>query len=101
VEPIRWEEKDGCRFIHLAGELDLDVCRRIEPEFRRAVGNGECDVAVTLDDVSFMASRALGLLILAHQVLRESGRRLRLSGQRPMIQKTLDAVGFTKLLEME
>lgn len=101
MDAIRWESTPGERVIHLAGELDVDVWNRIEPEFRRAVGVGESDVLVRLDDVRFTASRGIGLLIEAHQLLRGKGRRLRVAGPRPNVRRLFDAVGLTKLLEVE
>ncbi|MGQ0615176.1 MAG: STAS domain-containing protein [Planctomycetaceae bacterium] len=101
MEQITWDDLEGQRWIQLEGDLDVDACNRIEAEFRSAVEGGEGDVVVVLDGVPFMTSRGLGMLIQAHQILRDKGRRLTVKGLRPNVRRMFDSVGLSQLLDTE
>jgi len=76
METISWEDRDGARWIALEGELDHEGCALVRERFGSAVREGEGDVVVVLEGVTFLSSMGVGMLLRARETLEKQGRRL-------------------------
>jgi anti-anti-sigma factor len=65
----------GCRELRLEGELDLAVAERFQQRLDAAAAD-DVDVLVCLEECDFMDSSGIAVIVLAHRLLAEKGRRL-------------------------
>jgi len=87
---VSWEDRDDNLWIELIGEMDHDQCLRIREEFQGRLEKGDGDVIVVMNDVTFLSSMGMGMLVGANEQLRKQGRSLKLSGVPGKIRKVLD-----------
>jgi anti-sigma B factor antagonist len=91
---------DGCAVVSLRGELDIasaDELRRHLRQTRRTHGD---HIILDLDDLEFMDSHGLSVIINCYKaVIAESGS-LALAGARPIIMRTLEITGLHRRLPM-
>jgi anti-anti-sigma factor len=99
METISWQDRDGARWIALEGELDHEGCHVVRERFEGAVRDGQGDVVVALDGVTFLSSMGVGMLLKARETLAQRGRRLKLSGVRTPVRRALDLMNLTKVFE--
>jgi anti-anti-sigma factor len=99
VETVSGPDKDGARWIQLEGELDHEGCALIRDRFDQAVLDGEGDVVVAMDGVTFLASMGVGMLLKARETLASQGRTLKLSGVRTPVRKALELMNLLKVFE--
>ena len=91
----RWEDDRICRRITIEGELDHVGCESIGDTVHEALS--ECPIRriiIDLSAVTFIASRGISLLILAHKRVAANGRSLVLAGLAPQVLRALDTIGF-------
>ena len=91
---LRWEDRNGERWIHLEGELDYLTCEELAPAFHRTTGEGPATVVVDMSAITFVASHGMGILLQAHKHLREQGRSLFVSGLSSHIRRVFETVGI-------
>ena len=99
MESLSWEDRDGTRWIELEGELDHPACLALRERFHKIVVDGEGDVMVVLDGVSFLSSMAVGLLLKARETLLAEGRALKLTGIQPPVRKALRMMNLSSVFK--
>jgi len=97
MKTFSWEDRDGERWIQLEGELDQQECLALQDRLHEAVAEGDWDVVLVLDGVSFMGSMAIGLLIKERNLLVKQGRALKLSGLRPGIRRIFQEMNLLEV----
>jgi len=94
---VSWEDRDNTLWIELIGEMDHDECLRIRDEFHDRIDRAHDDVVIVMNDLKFLCSMGIGMLVKANQRMKERGRTLKLSGMPDSIRNVLRA---TNLLEV-
>jgi len=89
METVAWQDRDDGRWIRLEGELDNPAVRDVRTSFDEAVDGADRDVVIDLDRVSFVTSLGVGMLIDAKERLKDSGRRVKLSGVNDKVRNSL------------
>ena len=94
---------EGIPVLHLAGEIDLAAAPALRDRLvalaqQLAAGGGAPGVVLDLDQVSFIDSTGLSVLVAAHSRLGESGRQLRVAGAPPRVRRVLELTGLDGLL---
>lgn len=80
--------------VTLAGELDMAVTFRLEPELERLTGEADVHaLVVEMSGVTFMDSSALGLLLATQQRLRADGVRFAIANPSTGIRRILEITG--------
>ena len=100
METISWEDRDGARWIALEGELDHEGCALVRERFGSAVREGEGDVVVVLEGVTFLSSMGVGMLLRARETLEKQGRRLKLTGIGTAVRRALELMNLTEVFEL-
>jgi anti-anti-sigma factor len=75
---FRISERDlsgKCREVRLEGELDLSVAERFQQRLNAAVAD-DVDVLVCLEECDFIDSTGIAVIVLAHRLMADKGRRL-------------------------
>jgi anti-sigma B factor antagonist len=97
TRPFGIEERDldgGCREVRPAGELDLSVANRFQERLNVAVAD-DVDVLVCLDECDFIDSSGIAVIVLAHNLLADKGRRLFICHPSPEVRRILALTGLT------
>ena len=71
---LRIADEGGRRLIRLSGELDLANAASLETELDRVLGDGGGEIVVDLEELSFIDSTALGVLIAAQRRMHDDAR---------------------------
>jgi anti-sigma B factor antagonist len=85
--------------VALGGELDMAATFRLEPELERLTRDGDVSaVVIDMQDVEFMDSSALGLLLATQQRLRAEGIQFRVANPSGSVRRMLELTGVADAL---
>lgn len=95
-------KNDRCLKIQLKGELDHHAAKELMLRLEQEVENA-LPIKLILDfqNVSFMDSSGIAVVMRMRQRLRELGGSICLQRIAPQPQKVFDAAGISRLVEME
>jgi anti-sigma B factor antagonist len=94
------DEQDDQVHVSMRGDLDISTAPRLEDELRRLEAQGPQTLVLDLQELSFMDSTGLRLLITADARAREQSRRLVLVRGNDMIQRVLRITRLDERLEI-
>jgi anti-sigma B factor antagonist len=83
----------------LHGELDLLSAPRLQSEIESEAFDAAEVVVLDLDDVQFIDSAGLRVVLAAHERTAERGQRLALTPGSPQVQRLLSIAGVNGRLE--
>lgn len=86
------ELEPGIREIAVSGELDLAVAGRLADAIDRAE---DADTLVSLEACEFIDSSGLAVILRAHQLGRDSGRRVVIHSPSKPVRRVLEVTGLT------
>jgi anti-sigma B factor antagonist len=86
--------------LHVAGELDLHTSPVLQDRLAELMDEGATRLALELDDVGFMDSSSLGVLVTALKRLRDRNGDLALVGVNGSPLKVLALTGIDRVLTM-
>ena len=98
-ERIEIRQIDGHVFVAPMGELDLVSAPALRAALEEAVTLGPARVVLTLRDVTFLDSTALGAIVHGARIASEQGRVLRLTAASPAVRRVLTVTGMDNLLD--
>lgn len=90
---IAFETKEGVARITLTGELDASVADQFRVVIENAAGQSPTRLVLFMNDLSFMASAGLRMLIFAKQKMGEGVDVYVIGAQGPVV-RTLEMSGF-------
>ena len=79
----------------LHGQLDLPAAPRLQSEIESDAVDAADVLVLDLDDVQFIDSAGLRVLLAAHERTVECGRRLALTPGSPQVQRLLSIAGVS------
>jgi anti-sigma B factor antagonist len=98
---IRLGRNGGQVVVSLCGELDAYTSPRLREVLLDVIDNqGNLDVAVALDELSFIDSSGLSVLIGAMKRVREGGGTLRLLDPTPDAYRVFEITRLTEVFEI-
>ncbi len=97
---IEVNEKQGVTVFRLVGNLDTNTAPDLEEQLGRIAGTEARRILVDLADVNFVSSLGLRVFLTAARELAPGGGSLSLCGPNEAVRDTLDACGFSKLLQV-
>jgi anti-sigma B factor antagonist len=81
------------------GEIDVATSPRLRAELTRLIAGGATQITLYFQDVSFVDSSGLGVLVGAYKRLRENGRgQIRIVGAQPSVRKVFEITGLESAL---
>src|SRR6266496_1292886 len=95
---LRVQHHDDRAVVHISGEVDLATCPQLRDVLAELVDRGVHHLIVDLEQVSFLDSSGIGVLIGVLRRLREHGGSLHLTAPRPHVRRVLELTGITTLL---
>lgn len=94
----RVERHDDRAVVHLSGEVDLATCPRLRDVLAELIDAGIYHLVVDLEQVSFLDSSGIGVLMGAHRRIREHGGSLRLAAPSAPVRRVLELTGVPTVL---
>jgi anti-anti-sigma factor len=85
----------------LRGRLDAATVARARDAVQEALGCGSGDLAVELADAEVRDPSGLAMLVAAHRLARQTGRRLVLTGVPPTLMRVLRVTRLHLVLHLD
>ncbi len=98
---LRVQHHDHRAVVHVGGEVDLATCPQLRGVLAGLIDQGIYDLVVDLEQVSFLDSSGIGVLMGAHRRLREHGGGLRLAAPSARVRRVLEVTGVTTVLPID
>src|SRR6266566_2064843 len=95
---LRVQHHDDRAVVHVGGEVDLDTCPQLRGALAELVDQGSYHLVVDLEQVSFLDSSGIGVLMGVQRRLREHGGSLRLAAPAARLRRVLELTGVTTVL---
>ncbi|MGV9761466.1 STAS domain-containing protein [Streptomyces tricolor] len=92
------ERIDGTRVVILRGEIDHDNRDRLKDALLPPESPDPAHTVADFDDVTFMDSTGINVLITAHRAAQDAGGWLRLARPREPVLRVLELVGVNELI---
>jgi anti-sigma B factor antagonist len=97
---IATERTGSACVLTVAGEVDVYTAPRLKEQLVAALDDGCLNVVVVLDDVAFIDSSGLGVLVSALRRVKENDGTLRLVCTRDSILKIFRITGLDKVFPL-
>ncbi|MGC9444577.1 MAG: STAS domain-containing protein [Candidatus Methanospirareceae archaeon] len=93
------EEKDAgkVKILALSGRLDAYSSDEVEKRIAGLIDGGCVRIVVNLEDVEYISSSGLRVMLAALKRLRKLNGELSLACLRPYVKEVFDIAGFTQL----
>lgn len=93
-------EQEGSAVLRVSGEVDVASAPRLRERIVAMVAEGHRRIVLDLDDVDFLDSTGLGVLVGALKRVRTHGGELHLVCTTPRILKVFEITGLTVVFPM-
>jgi anti-sigma B factor antagonist len=93
-------ERDGWAVLSVTGEIDVATAPRLREKLVSLVADGHHRIIVDLDQVDFLDSTGLGVLVGALKRVRTHDGELALVCTKPRILKGFEITGLTRVFPM-
>ena len=97
---VRLGERDGWAVAHASGDLDLTTAPRLREQVVQLVVDGQPRVILDLQEVDFVDSTGLGVLVALLKRTRSQGGDLRLVSTRTALRKILELTALDLALPL-
>jgi anti-anti-sigma factor len=94
------EQRGSGVYVTLDGELDISTAQRLEDDLRRVEAERPELIVLDLQQLSFMDSTGLRLLIMADARAREEGRRLAIVRGNEMVHRVMRLTRLDERLDI-
>ena len=92
---------DNSATVRLAGELDLSVSDELRDLLDGLITSGHSRIELDLDEIDFVDSRAIGVLIGAQKRAERAGGRIRVRRPQATVRKAFDILGLRPVFEID
>ena len=93
-------DRNGWAVLAVTGEVDVATAPRLREQLISLVGEGRVRIVVDLEQVDFLDSTGLGVLVGALKRVRTQDGDLSLVCTEPRILKVFEITGLTKVFSM-
>ncbi len=96
---IQRTQTDGSLLLRVSGRLDAFWADTLMTDIDQALRDGNHQIRLDLEQVEFISSTGLRVLLMAHQRLREVGGALTVSAVSDAVRAVMDMAGLTAMHE--
>lgn len=93
-------ERHGWCVLDVGGEIDVATAPRLREQLIKLVGDGQFQIVVSLEDVDFIDSTGLGVLIGARKRVKPHDGDVRLICTEPRIVKIFEITGLDRVFQI-
>jgi len=90
----------GVTIVRFAGDLDSLGTHTVQKSFESALTTRGLRVVVDLQQVEFISSAGMAMLLVRGKTLRQGGGRLAIAGANHRVSEVLSLAGFHELFEV-
>ena len=94
---VTQEKSEKGVILHLAGRFDFGARKTFKESLGEAMKE-ELPIVLDFEQVSFVDSSALGILVIAHQTLKSKKIPLSLVNPQPYVRQVLDLANVAKMI---
>lgn len=94
------ERPSGVIHIQIHGDLDSMGTRMVDSEFASAVPDRNSTVVVDLNEVGFISSAGMALLLVKGKALRQGGGSMVIAAASDRVYEVLSLAGFNELFNV-
>ncbi|WP_165975631.1 STAS domain-containing protein [Actinomadura rubrisoli] len=91
---INARKHGGRTVVRLRGELDIACSDELRRQLRSARAEHGEHVVLDLEDLEFMDSQGLSVIVGCYKAVTAAGGSLALAGPRPLVRRTLEITGL-------
>ncbi len=87
--------------VYLKGRLDVHLSTEIEKEINEIINNNpDANLVINLDDVEYMSSSGLRVLVASMRVLKSKDKTLKLCHLNPAVKKVFEVVELMDMFDI-
>lgn len=94
------EPEDGVPVVQLKGEIDLHTCPQLRTALQDLMAAGKYRIVLDLEQVPYLDSAALGVLVDAVRRARENGGGIHLVQVTPFVQRAFEITRLIKIFQV-
>ena len=97
---VQVEDLDGWAVAHVHGDIDVGTAPRLREQLVGIIADGQTRVVLDLDDVAFLDSTGLGVIVGVLKRARTLGGDLRLVCTRAQIVRVFEITGLDRTMPL-
>jgi anti-sigma B factor antagonist len=97
---VQVDELDGWAVVIVHGEVDVATAPRLRERVVAVIADGQTRVVLDLDDVAFLDSTGLGVIVGLLKRARSLGGDLRLVCTRPALTRLFEMTGLDRTMPL-
>ena len=97
---IEIRESQGVQIVAFEGNLDANTSPEAEKKINELIDGGKQKLLVNFEQLNFIASSGLRVLLATVKKLKASGGDLRICGLNATVQEVFDISGFSTILSV-
>ncbi len=94
-------EPGGSPTLRMVGEVDIQTSPILQEHLSRVLDEGSTSVVIDLQEVTFLDSTGLSVLIAGLKRCQSAGGDIRLVSPRPNVRRVLDITGLSDVFHLE
>jgi anti-anti-sigma factor len=94
------EERSAYRLVSLKGKLVLYNVDQVRTDFFRLIDEDQKDLVLNMQELEFVDSSGVGLLIQMHRRMEAGKRKVRLANVSELLFKVLKVAGLDKIFDI-
>ena len=93
-------EENGVTIVGLAGDLDTNTSPEVEGALVDAITAGATQIVINLENLNYVSSAGLRILLATANKLRAGGGELRLCCLNEIVEEVFEISGFSTILKV-
>ena len=97
---IKIRQVDDVLAVDLVGRLDTETSGQVSDELARIAQGGNSKVVLNLDELEYVSSAGLRVILVAAKALRGSHGELKICHANGLVKEVIDISGFNQILSV-
>ncbi len=97
---INIEKKGEIGIINIKNDLTKEYVKEFEDVFNNIIEDGSNKVIINFENVNFVVSQVLGIIIIKTKRLRENNGDIRIVNSNSYIDRLLSIIGIGKIIDV-
>ncbi len=94
------DEFGDVKAVRIAGNLDTQTSTVAQEQLTQLIDNGATKILVDFEDLNYISSSGLRMLLVAVKRLEGTGGQLRICNPNKMVQEVFEVSGFSDILSV-